>query len=424
MRYPNPTFLNKASSIRYKRGRLLFITITCLVVLFTLGLFIYKIASMQEVYRKDYPQLVGAATSETKDNDFVVPDYDAIAASIAADATTTTEMMTAETTALGPVIKEVTPTPIPESTEVTQNNAPDGFKPEENYYFNNEYPLQTISHEDRDMALDVLKQQISDYIKDNPNERICFEYINLSSNESLGVNELQVILPSFAYALPVEMLYYRGVASGLYSKVEVRTYQGYENSSNSSFIENSYEPGKQFYMLNIARIAMRYNDNIALSYLLDYMGGIDTLTSSINEYSGYIDYSSTQVYTDYTGTTITANHTSSCYDMANIMKEFYYNYLRDPDVYQDLLNSLGSSSISSGINNVFTNGISCPQSNMVLNVTGTNDSRNAYFAMALVDGQEPFIVAIYSECSSKDRASTIQSDLSTYLARFISNCHS
>ncbi|MCQ2534060.1 MAG: serine hydrolase [Clostridia bacterium] len=424
MRYPNPTFLNKASDIRYKRGRLLFIAITCLVVLFTLGLFVYKIASMQEVYKREYPELVGAATSESKSYDFEVPDYSSIAASIAADATTTTEMTTTETTPLAPVIIEVTPTPVPESTtEMTQNNAPDGFKTEDNSYFNTSYPLQTVSHEDRDMALDVLKQEISDYIKDNPNERICFEYINLASNEALGINELEVILPSFAYALPIEMLYYRGIANGLYSTIEVRTYQGEAATGNSSYIADNYEAGKQFYMLNLARYAIRYNDNLALSYLLEYMGGIDTLAPSLNQFSGYIDYASTQVYTDYTGATISSSHTSSCYDMAKIMEAFYYNYLREPETYQHLLNSLDTSNVNSGITNIFSNGASCPPANMVLNVSGTNDTRHAYFAMALVDGEEPFIVAIYSECVNKDRASTIQSDLSTYLARFISNCH-
>lgn len=424
MRYPNPTFLNKASDIRYKRGRLLFIAITCLVVLFTVSLFIYKIASMQKIYEEKYPELVGAATSETKDNEFVVPDYDAIAASILADSTTTTEETTTETTPLGPIVVEVSPTPIPLPNDITQNNAPDGFPPEDNSYFNNSYSLQTISHEERDMALDILKQQITDYIKDNPNERICFRYINLSSNETLGVNDLEVILPSFAYVLPVEMLYYRGVANGLYSKIEVRTYQGEKAPGNSSFIADYYEPGKQFYMLNLARIAIRYNDNLALSYLLDYMGGIDTLCPTINGFSGYIDYAQTQVYKDFQGNTISANHTSSCYDMVQFMETFYYSYLREPDVYQTMLNSLATSNVSSGISNIFTNGISCNKANMVLNVTGANDDRHAYFAMALVDGDEPFVVAIYSECQSRDRAATIQSDLSTYLARFISNCHS
>ncbi|MCQ2482265.1 MAG: serine hydrolase [Clostridia bacterium] len=420
MKYPNPTFLNKASDIRYKRGRLTIIIVTCLVVLLTAVLFVAKISSMQDYYREKYPNLVGAATSEENAADFTIKDYDAIASDNMTETSAATSVETTETTALGPIIAETTPeVTTEESTTATQNNSPDRLENEENIYFSNYYPLQTISHEDRDMALDVLKQEISDYIKEHPEERIAFRYVNLNSNEALGCNDLEIILPSASYILPIEMLYYEGIAQGTYSSTEVRTYQGDAILGGRSYIADNYEPGKQFYMQNLAALAIKNNDYLAIKYLLDYMGGISTISSSLSEMSGYIDYSETYTYEDYNGDTIKSSNTSSCYDMVQYMQIFYYNYLRSSSTYQQLLNDLANSNMSSGINNIFSK----DTNNLTLNVTGTDDERHAYFAMTLVDGEEPFIVAIYSECASSDRAGVIQSDLSTYLLRFISNCH-
>ncbi len=421
MRYPNPTFLNKASDIRYKRGRLTIIIVTCLVVLLTVILFVAKISSMQDFYREKYPDLVGAATTEENTADFTIKDYDAIASDNMTETSATTVAETTETTVLGPIIGETTSeTTTEESTTATQNNSPDGFKPEENIYFSNYYPLQTISHEERDMALDVLKQEISDYIKEHSeDERIAFRYVNLNSNETLGCNDLEIILPSASYILPIEMLYYKGITDGIYSTIEVRTYQGETIPGGRSYIAENYEPGKQFYMRNLASIAVKNNDYLAINYLLNYMGGIESISSSLYEMGGYIDYSDKYTYEDYTHALINSTYTSSCYDMTQYMRTFYYDYHRDSSTYQQLLNDLANSNINSGISNIF----SADNNNLILNVTGTDDNRHAYFAMALIDGEEPFIVAVYAECDSADRAGVIQSDLSTYLLRFISNCH-
>lgn len=419
MRYPNPTFLSKASDIRYKRGRLILIVVTCLVVLLTLVLFISKISSMQEGYKERFPELVGAATSETDDVKFTVADYDAIASQRLADATTTTEETTTESV-FAPIVSATTSEPDSESTaETSQNNSPERWPEEDNIYFGNSYPLQTISHEERDTALDVLKQQITDYIKDHPSERIGFRYVSLNSNETLGCNDLEMILPSGAYALPIEMLYYRGIADGTYTTSSVRTYNGDRVPGNRSYIADTYQPGKQFYMSYLAKLAIIYNDNLALGFLLDYMGGTEAICPSIAEISGYINYEDTYIYQNVKGKNIKSNHLSSCYDMAAYMRAFYYDYLTEPSVYQPLLNSLANSEMKSGINNIFEGSKTHP----VLNITGTNQDSDAYFAMSLVDGTEPFIVCIYAECASADRAGTIQADLSTYLARFISNCH-
>ena len=65
MKYPNPTFLKKASKVKHTRRNRTIVVIVCLCLVTAIILFILKMASMQDKYRKDYPQLVGAATATT-----------------------------------------------------------------------------------------------------------------------------------------------------------------------------------------------------------------------------------------------------------------------------------------------------------------------------------------------------------------------
>lgn len=375
--------------------------------------FVIKLASDQSKYQEQYPDLVGAATSTTTEEEETSSSADESiveSEALAGDESTET---TAETTALGPVIQETT---LPaETTE--QVNSPDMLDEPENIYFYNTHSLQSISHEQRDILLDDLKQEIEDYIAAHPTERICFRYVNLASNEALGINDLEPICPAGSYALPIEIVYYEMVNEGILNPYNTVTYDGTIPDGGSSYIAATYTAGKQFLIRTCANYAVTYNDRLALSYLINFMGGMDEFNSRITEISGFIDFQSTVLYSDYLGIPYSGTGRTSAYDMAAYCEYLYQGYMNYPSVYQLLINDLYYSSMSTPYRNVFGDEA------IILHSSGRNDTFHAYTDVAIIDGMEPFALCIYVECDSYERACVVQADLSTYVNRFISACH-
>ena len=407
--YPNPTFLNKAEGIKKERHTKTVVAITIVVLIALTAVFIKIGANMQRMYERDYPDLVGAATwtaAETEETAETEP----VPVEVNADPTETIE----ETEEfLAPVIATESTVETIDLTDLSAHVFEEG----EPLYFRTSYPLQTISHEQRDVLLDYLKQNVQNYIADYPSERICFRYINLDNRETIGLNDLDPIIPAGAFALPIEMTYWHRVDLGFGSPDYVVTYDGSYVPGNSSGIAAVYPEGKMFYVRTLANLAVTENDDYALSVILDRCSGIETVWSYISGISGYMNYTSDATYTDYQGTLMSGPGRTSCYDMAAYAEALYYGYVREPDVYQPLINDLYHSSISSPFTASF--GEDVP----VLHVSGRNESFHAYTDIAIIDASEPIVLIVYSECSSYERAQMIQADISSFVAQYLESCH-
>lgn len=406
--YPNPTFLSKAENIR--KGRFVrTIVIISVVVLFVLaGLFIHFGAKMQEQYAQNYPDLVGFATETTIETSAEETTTESI------EATSTEETTeTAETTILAPVI-------VTETTQETidvEDLSAQIFDEGEDFYFRNSYPLQSITHEQRDVLLDALKQNVIDYIRANPNERICFRYINLDNGETSGVNDLDPIVPAGSFALPIELTYWNRVNLGYSSPNYVYTYDGSITRGSSSFITSNYPAGKMFYLRTLANYAVARNDNYALNVILERSGGINTVWDFVSSISGYINYNEDSTYYNHRGELARGSGRSSCYDMAAYARYLYYGYLSDPDIYQPLINDLYNTTIPSPFAVAFGDDAS------ILHIQGRNETFYAYTDVAIIDAEEPIALIVYCECSSYDRAQTIQADIATFVAQYLDACH-
>ncbi len=407
--FPNPTFLNKAEGIKKERHTRFVVIAVIVTVLILAGVFIKIGADMQSVYERDFPDLVGAATSTSTENTETERSYAELPTS--SEQTEETGGETEEI--LAPVI--VTET-VEETIDMTDLTA-QVFTEQDPFYFRNSYPLQTISHEQRDVLLDYLKQSVQDYIMSNPNERICFRYINLDNGETTGINDLEPIIPAGAFALPIEMTYWHRVSLGFGDPDYTVTYDGSYVPGNSSVIVSDYPVGKMFYLRTLANMAVSRNDDYALSVILDRCYGIDTVWSYISGISGYINYTEPSTYTDYRGILMSGEGRTSCYDMAAYAEALYYGYIRDPETYRPLINDLYYSEIRSPFSTSF--GEDTP----VLHVSGRNETFNAYTDIAIIDAEEPIVLIVYSECSSLDRAQTIQADISGLVAQYIDSCH-
>lgn len=408
MSYPNPTFLTKASDIRQKRKTRTIIAVVVLVII-ALGItFVMWGAHMQSIYAERFPDMVGAATRETT----TINIHDETTESTTEE---TTEETT-ETTVLAPII--MTPETTEEVAVTSQVNIADQFIEEDPVYFNVTHPLQTITHEERDVRLDVdLKLHVQEYINSHSNERICFRYVNLDSNETMGINDLDPVLPGGAIALPVELMYYQRVNTGYLFPLSTVTYYGEHDAGSSSFIEENYVAGKPFYLRTLAHLAISENDNIALSYLLDTMGGMERIWPSIAEISNYVNFTETQVYTNAQGTSARGPGRTSCYDLANYASYLYYNYRSNPELYQPMINDMYYNSRFTPFRTSFG------EDAIILHVSGRNEVVHAYTEVAIIDCEEPIVLVISCECSGFDRANEIFTDLSFYVAQYISSCH-
>ena len=366
---------------------------------------------MQQKYKELYPEMVGAAntTPTTLELSFNNHREETEVAETEVVETTVEETM------LVPVIMETTEeTVVTETTE--QVNTPSEFIEPDDIHFQTSYPLQTISHEQRDVMLDVLKQNVLDYGTNNPDIKISFSYINLRYGEIMGINDLEPIVPGAAWALPMAILYDEACYRGVSSLQRVLTYNGDIPEGGSSYISSTYTAGKQFYMRTILNLAIANNDSVALQYLISSLGGLESACLRLTSISSYINFTNTVIYTDYTGAQQRGNYRTSAYDMANYLEYLYHGYLNSPDIYQTLINDLYYSQTPSPYSVVF-------DGDSIFHISGRNEMTHSYMDAAIIDGDEPFIIVISVESGSYDRAQTAIADLSSYLERYISSCH-
>lgn len=412
MKYPNPTFLKKASKVKHTRRNRTIVVIVCLCLVTAIILFILKMASMQDKYRKDYPQLVGAATATTAEPTPTPTPSPTPTPTIPPEQTTTelqpsfaTEATTEET--------------IGETEETEQDNSVEFFEElEEGFHFHNEHPLQTVSHDLRDQSLDDLKQDLEEYISQYCNDaKVSFYYINLGCNETMGVNELTPIVPAGAFNIGYAIDYYNLCQTGVvYPYQEVIYSEGADG--NSSYIASNYSYGKHFHLRTLAYYAFAYNDNVALKMLLKRMGNYDSILDRIGEISCYVDFSQSVLYYDRNGNAVKGPGRSSCYDLGNYLEYLYNGYKNSPEIYQPLLDDLSRSAIPSG----YTTAFSDPD-DLVIHMAGRNEDFNSYTDIAIIDSVEPFAVSINVECDSYDRSVQITADLATLLSRYIKGLH-
>ncbi|SMC39961.1 Beta-lactamase enzyme family protein [Oscillospiraceae bacterium] len=408
---PNPTFLTKASGIKQKRHTRALIAFVIVVVLSLATVFVMWGVHMQSVYKEQFPDMVGAATSKHTKK----PKEETTSEESSEEETseeTTTE------SSFAPVVPGIeTMETAAETEETTQNNNPDPLPSYTPVEFLASHPIQSVSHEERDMMLEGLQQDVLYYINANPDERISFRYINLASNETLGINDLTPIIPAGAYALPAGITYCEGVASGLIIPTTTATYLGEGAPGNNSWITENYQPGKAFYLGTCMTLSITHNDSLAYSYLLNSIGGTEAVWDHMYPISGYINYTGSVTYEDYTGTILRGSGRTCVYDLAAYMEYLYYSYINDYDTYLPLIGAMEASEVPCAFTSSFADGT------RILHISGRNEESHSYTDVAIIDGDEPVILVISCECSSYDRANTIMAALSGYLDDFLSACH-
>lgn len=410
---PNPTFLTKASGIKQKRHTRALIALAIIAALSLITAFVMWEAHMQSVYKEKFPEMVGAATAtHTKKTSEETTEE---------SSETTTSETTAETTTIPvPVLPTYAQTEETEETEATeQNNDPDPLPSYEPVVFSSSHPVQSVSHEDRDMMLEALQQNIISYTNANPDTRISFRYINLASNETLGVNDLTPILPAGAWSLPTGISYCELVSDGTLSATEPVTFYGDppEAWGYNSYIGTNYQAGKIFYVGTCLEYSVARNDTLALQYVMSRSGSLEGIWDRVSGISGYINYNNDVTYQDYTGTTMRGAGRSCVFDLAAYMEYLYRGYINNYETYLPMIGAMNVSEMPTPFRSAFG------EEALILHISGRNEESHSYTDVAIIDAEEPIILAISVECSSYDRASVIMADLAGYLHNFLANCH-
>jgi len=413
MKRPNPTFLQKAPKIHSSRRRR-----TLVIVLITLGItmilmFFRKVSYDGQTYAEMFPDLVGAAKRETTTySEYRRPVH-------TTTESTTTETTTEATTVLAPSFAPTTASETEATTTKQQNNSPDPIIENPSYTFKKASWHQTATYQKRAVLLDNLREKVRAVDREQTYMRICFEFISLKNGDRIGYRNLEPVLPSGAYAIPIELAWYEQYAQGKQELAGVSTYNKESKGAYSaSYIGHTYRYGKQFFHRNSLNYAITKNDSIALNFIIQSMDGMDKVIPEIDKISGYIGFDDKILYTDYRGRRYNSGSRTSCYDMTNYLKFLYNGYINSPDVYQRMINDMYYNEMVSPFKGSFA------QDTPILHVQGRNISMGTYMDCAIIDCEEPIGLVVYVESAYEENAYTVMQQIARYTAEFVRACYS
>ena len=412
MKRPNPTFLQKAPKIQSsRRKRTLSIVLIVLGVTLVL-MFFRKVSYDGQTYAEMFPELVGAAQRETT-------TYEEYRRPVHTTTESTTESTTEETTTfLAPSFAPTSETTSETPSTVTQNNSPDPIFENPSYVFKKASWHQTATYQKRAVLLDNLREKVKAVDEEQTYMRICFEFISLEHGDSIGYRNLEPALPSGAYAIPIELVWYDQFSKGKQDLAGVSTYQrGSKGAFSASYIGHTYKYGKQFFHRNALNYAITKNDSIALNFIIDSMDGMEKIIPEINKISGYVSYDSVTLYQDYRNRRYKAPARSSCYDMAEYLRYLYNGYINTPDIYQRLINDMYYNETVSPFKGSFA------QDTPILHIMGRNTDMGAYMDCAIIDCEEPIALVVYVEASSEEHATNIMQQIGRYTSEFVRSCY-
>jgi beta-lactamase class A len=308
-----------------------------------------------------------------------------------------------------------TETTLPGETE-TESLLPVDSPPEVDVFINKSTLLQTVTHEQRDIAYGKLKQGVKQYIADAAGTRIGFYYINLKNNEEFGRNDLTPYVVGSSINLPINLILYDTVRNQSLSFREVMEYREDDKTDGAGTIKDKAY-GSQFYIRELSRLSITGGDNVATAMLLRRLGGIEVVSEEFRMISGIIDFVKVHKYTDYSGTVLSGAYRSGVQDLARYAEALYYRYMIYPEDYQLLMNDLAQTESDWGVADQF------PEGTQVFHKTGSNNTYHSETDVAIIICEEPIIICVSVEAGTPAEARKIQAALGKLVQEYISSCY-
>jgi len=419
MKNPKSNFVTDARHVWQKRQVMhIIITIGVIAILLFIAFFLYMTLVKEEIDDKFSEDNV-TETSTSGESDSSDPSGSTETAPSESESGPTEPVETSGTSGTDVSDPSTDPSSDPTSDPTTgQNLLPQEWDEGEDVILPQRYPLQTVSHSERDQAYSLLKQSVKDYIAAHPDSRIGFYYINLRSNEAFGFNETSPFVVGSAINMPFTMLLFDRVAQGTISLQRVYEYRSGDWPANFSSVIKDGAEGQQYTMRELIHYAVSDGDGIAMDMIFPSIGEENAVIREMSQISGYVDFGATQTYMDAFGQWQTGDHRSSAYDMATYAEALYLRYLSHPDDYQYLINDLGRCSSTWGIGSYF------PDDAVILHRTGSNTNYSAECDVAIICSDEPVVVVVTCEAPSTEAGREHEAALGALVYNFLHFCHS
>lgn len=435
MKNPKSNYIGEARRIKRNRMFIRIIVVAAMILIVSFAIFFTYILSLKKDIDDEFPSSESAAGTGYNTTETLIPSSSDTSETSDTTATTppetetTPESTSASTEETGDITsseegstetKDPSDPSDPEtSATTTVNLLPDDWSDRPHVLFPEKYPLQSVTHAERDQSYSSLKHAVKKYIEEKTDARIGFYYINLNTFESFGYNETQPFVVGSSIYLPLTML--------LYEDVHARTRSmdiavPFSKSSVSEKIDTKMgevPEGKQYFLWQLAYLALSDGDGAAMKMILNSLGesGEQALMERLSTMCTGIDYASVQNYVDYKGIQRSGKNRSCAYDLARSAEMLYWQYMSYPDEYQILIDALGNSDRLSGI------GRQIPSEAVVLQRHGKNSDLHSQSDVAIILGPEPVVVCVTVEADDPDTAQEIQAALGALVYNFISLCH-
>ncbi|MBR3058056.1 MAG: serine hydrolase [Clostridiales bacterium] len=301
--------------------------------------------------------------------------------------------------------------------ETTPNLQPDETMHHEPVAFPQKYPLQKVTHAERDQSFASLKQSVKKYIEEHTNARIGFYFKNLSTSEAFGFNDVQPFVVGSCIHIPMVKMLCDEARSGRMTMDRLMTYTPGDDDSKVDSKVSALPSGKKIYTYQLVDYALKYGDGVAMNMLIESMGGLDDVLSQLKKLSRGIDFTATHNYTDYTGKKQAGAYRSCAYDLANYIEDLYWDYLSYPEYYQVMIDSLYGCDSNWGVGKRF------PSDTIIMHRTGSNTELHSEADVAIILSTEPVIISVTVEAETPEEAKLIQGDLGALVYKFLSYCH-
>lgn len=419
MKNPKSLYVSSVRKVMKFRQIRNIIVLTLAILLSVAAILVLYVSLMKEKIDEAFPSgssvsiitESGSADPETSETTPVSGDPVQITETSSSDDTSTTSDSDSTSDTSGETA-EGTSSETSESESLLPSEPP----PEEDVFFNKTALLQTVTHEERDIAYGQLKQDIKNYITEAVGTRIGFYYINLKNNEEFGINDLSPYVVGSSINLPINLVLYDTQKSQTLSFREVMAYKAEDKTDGPGTIKDR-EYGAQYYIRELSRLSITESDNVATAMLLRRLGGIEAVSSEFMKISGIVDFVKKHKYTDYSGTQQEGDYRSGVQDLARYAEALYYRYMTYPEEYQTLINDLAHTTSDWGIADQF------PEGTQVFHKTGSNVKYNSETDVALIICEEPIVLCVSVEAATAEEAKAIQSALGKLVQEYISYCY-
>lgn len=303
------------------------------------------------------------------------------------------------------------------TSETTPNLQPDETMHHEPVLFPKKYPLQTVTHAERDQSFASLKQSIKKYIAEHSEARIGFHFINLSTSEAFGYNDVSPFVVGSCINIPFTKMLCDDVKSGRATMDRIVSYTPADGDEKIISKVAAAPSGKKYYIHQLLDYSLKYGDGVAMNMLIDAIGGTESALSRLKAQTRGIDFTSVQNYDDYTGKHQAGAYRSSAYDLATYAEALYWDYMSYPEYYQPMVDSMAGCDSNWGVGKLF------PSSATILHRTGSNTEFHSECDVAIILAEEPVIVSVTVEAETPEAAKEIQAALGSLVYKFISYCH-